>query len=857
MRCSSALAVLSPVLLVSALTHSSTIAQETPAPGVPLIGPIPEIQLSDEKWSATEDEQAQVAELIDSLAEIENPDYGFAPFMSGAQFAPVSDSSSFGPGIIMINHGLKTDESLRRLVALGPKALPQLLNRLSDETPTRLVMRHGGGFGGQWYGREVALNLAGKAEREAWTRLRESAPKDRFEEDVRTHQITIGDVCFVIIGQIVNRGYQSARYQPTACRVINSPTHDPLIADIVRGIWTSEAPAQQLLDSLLIDLNTKDTIHLQCGAAMRLLYYFPDQTAELIAARITGFDLREPTEDNDWRMIYEKNGLRTADFIKAVRASSHPAIIEALLHVVRQTDDPDNLHAAVTAGVVERAPDLVFDRMKQVVSTPPPPDQGPFSAEHNTLRAAAAYFPEKSRELFEIYRSYNSPAALRTTIHALDEPADRRDWMTAFLATLLDDKTDTGWEYGPDFDRQPIRICDEAAKVLADNYLDAVRFEYEKKPAHLDEQIEKIKRVISGESGVSFDPPERLVIPDDVPRRTPLHVVELDRSIRLIHPFSTRESIWLCGAYGGSKRYAWSLKLNAETGEVLKETPRAEGLGRVSLLDNAPPDRAYIYHGDERGHVSIHEARTGREIATITTPFHDGVQFNDPLQVRNLGDITVCGVDAEWIIAVTDDGALHSVDVASGEHRVEWREKSENPEVLGIQGTSRVLLEGVGGESLFDVPVQMWDQATKTRHTIEKVPFAGWHAAWGDLAWNRFCGISTLWNLAKSQQLVILEGEFPVASVACNSDQSRVFALRSDGSIDVFSVTDGIALAPLLHLLPPTEEDMEVSIVPGTDDRLLFWTGRPPTRTDDEGHRIREDRTVIAVFDYGESAANP
>lgn len=851
MRGDLALATSALVLVTFAVSASPAVAQGDDQSAAELLNPVPEIELDAGSWTATDDERQQIARLIDSLAGIEDPDYGFAPFMSGAQFAPVSDSSSFGAGIIMINHGLKTSDALRQLVAVGPMALPQLLERLTDETPTKLVMEHGGGFGAQWYAREIPMNLASEAERQARHRLDESTPDGAVDDHVNGHPVTIGDVCYVIIGQIVNRGYQSVRYQPTACRVINSPTHDPLIADIVRGIWTSDTPAQRLMDSLLIDLYTKDETDLQCGAAMRLLYYFPDKSAELIARRITGFDLRQPTADNEWRTIYEKNGVRAADFIKAVRASSHPAVIDALLHVVRQTDDPDNFQAAVTAAVVERAPDLVFDRMQQIVSTP---DQGPFGGEYHTLIAAATYFPEKSRELFEIYRGHNTIATLRSTIHALDKPADPRDWMTDYLSALLDDRRDTGWEYGPDYDRQPIRICDEAAKVLAQNYLDDVRFDYEKNPTYLDQQISKMKRVLAGETGISFAPPDRPVIPANLPQREAMRVTELGRRLTDIYAFSTKDVFWMGGGSRARAGYAWTTwTINAETGEVTDKVPLDQWHGGVNLLRNAPADREFAYHGYEGGDVSIHDVRTGRLIKTLATPFHDGVQFNDPLQVRNLSDITLCGVNGEWIIAVTQDGSLHSIDVETGRHRVEWREKSENLEVLGVQGTSRVLLEGVGGESLFDVPIQLWDQSTRTRRTIEKAPYAGWRVAWGDLAWNDFNGCATLWNLARTQELQLPDSEVPIESITCNSDQSRLFLLRSDGSVEVFAVRDGVKLDPIFRLLPPTTDDLDVSIAPGADDRLLFWLGRPRSRIAEDGQRIpAEPRTVIGVFDCGE-----
>src|SRR5262249_49492391 len=146
-----------------------------------------------------------------------------------------------------------------------------------------------------------------------------------------------------------------------------------------------------------------------------------------------------------------------------------------------------------------------------------------------------------------------------------------RSWMIKFLASLLDDKTDTRWKYGPDYDRQPIRICDEAAQVLAHDYLTGVRFEYEGNPAHLDEEIEKLKRVLAGEQDVVFAVPEEFVMPSDIPQQTAHHVVRVAAEVMEIYPFSTSELFW-----GGSgfcredEGCGWeTLTINPDSGKVL------------------------------------------------------------------------------------------------------------------------------------------------------------------------------------------------------------------------------------------------------------------------------------------------
>jgi hypothetical protein len=331
-------------------------------------------------------------------------------------------------------------------------------------------------------------------------------------------------------------------------------------------------------------------------------------------------------------------------------------------------------------------------------------------------------------------------------------------------------------------------------------------------------------------------------------------VVEVQARLGHLYPFSTEGEIWAGSGSLARSGYIWeTLKINPTTGDITGRTPLDRWKGGVNLLRNSSADREFSYHGYEGGDVLVHDARTGRLLKTIATPFHDGIGFGDPLQVRNLSDMTLCGVGSEWIIAVTQDGALHSIEVEGGRHRIEWKRESAHPEVIGVRGTSRVLLEGVDAKDLFDVPIRVWDQSTRALRTIEKVPYAGWCAAWGDLAWNDFNGCATLWNLAKARELKLPDSQMQIKDITCNDDQSRNFILRGDGSIEVFGVADGVRLKPLIRLVPPIREEMDASMVHGGERRRMFWLGLPPDRTDEQGRRTKAGgRAVIAIFDYGE-----
>jgi hypothetical protein len=238
--------------------------------------------------------------LIDSLGNIDNPDYGLSTTMSGASFSPVAGHSR-GGAFLLTDHALKPAPAIKQLVERGPEALPHLLAALDDQRPTKLKLEHKGGFGAMWFANELGGNPVNPLER----RILNNSKRDQgiLEKHIDSYTVKIGDVCLVAIGQIVGRGYQAVRYQPTACIVINSPTEDQELRKQVRAIWESKDPRQRLFESLLTDYATvADYVDgesfdiwgmagdLQCEAAMRLLYYFPKESAPLIAKRLR--DLR-------------------------------------------------------------------------------------------------------------------------------------------------------------------------------------------------------------------------------------------------------------------------------------------------------------------------------------------------------------------------------------------------------------------------------------------------------------------------------------------------------------------------------------------------------------------------------------
>jgi hypothetical protein len=297
-------------------------------------------------------EAKRIQALIADLASIDRPDFGLSATLSGHSFSPVAGQTQTG-ALLLTDHKIEPSAALRTLVELGPRALPFLLSALEDRTPTGLKMEHKGHVGGMRLANELSGNPVSPREREVLSRR--ARPVDA--RSIKAYTVKVGDVCMVAIGQIVGRPYRCVRYQPTAIIVINSPTEDPELRAELRAIWSSKDPTGTLLDSLLTDYATEGVFNgttldgwyrgseLQCSAALRLLYYFPKETAPFIAARLRSFDVKTAGDLDGWMRREVRNGARTDEFIQAVKWCKDPAIQQALRDLQQRTDDQDILTA--------------------------------------------------------------------------------------------------------------------------------------------------------------------------------------------------------------------------------------------------------------------------------------------------------------------------------------------------------------------------------------------------------------------------------------------------------------------------------------------------------------------------------
>jgi hypothetical protein len=245
--------------------------------------------------------RAETAEqLVDKLAQIDCPSPGVSDSATFDGF--IADEKGSTPTAMLLTeprHCLPDAE--RELVRRGGAALPVLIAHLDDKRPTKLVVGNDPSrkdaffYMAQYYSdeydardRTVPFIACGAG------RSCEDSPS--FEG---RYTLRVSDICFALIGQIVNRRLNAVRYQPTAILMVNSPIETPLLAERVRRDWAG-IDAGSLKPALLSDLHrdhfgaadAEDEKHALentwDGALRRLRFYYPDAYAGL-----TGSDLQK------------------------------------------------------------------------------------------------------------------------------------------------------------------------------------------------------------------------------------------------------------------------------------------------------------------------------------------------------------------------------------------------------------------------------------------------------------------------------------------------------------------------------------------------------------------------------------
>ncbi|MDB6024561.1 MAG: hypothetical protein JWM68_784 [Verrucomicrobiales bacterium] len=264
----------------------------------------------------------QTEDFVEQMPRISEIGYGYSAMFSGSQFLPEPDASEVHT-MVLGSQSPKNSAILERIVRRGILAVPSLLKHLDDARETKIPPISSM----EWTSWADEYDYNHRTTKDIPTGVN----KDAIGWN-ETHTITVGDLCFVALGQIVNRNFSATRYQPTGGLIVSSPTYSKRLCEVVRAKF--EGLTERKHRELLIqDFVMPDSEGRRNGASTRLAFYYPEVLERLVLKQ-----LAMPTYDvfkvNDFVRdeLYRNNSpdKRRMMFNEFIR-TNHPTFSDGIL----------------------------------------------------------------------------------------------------------------------------------------------------------------------------------------------------------------------------------------------------------------------------------------------------------------------------------------------------------------------------------------------------------------------------------------------------------------------------------------------------------------------------------------------
>lgn len=398
------------------------------------------------------------AALIEELQEVNSPITFYTSEFSYTEFPPLYPQLRFDEEPAWGESGLRT---IVELVEQGPDILPLLLNHLDDYRLTKTIFT---GDTIKTPGISAFLDYRPNdpTDLEAIERagLPRKNPGPDFDQTVDRYVLTVGDMCFALIGMITNRSYYPMIEEFGA--QLNSPLHSPQLIDAVRHRWNGKPDRLSLYQHLKADLEHGEP-RFAIPAATRLLYFFPDHSHQLVLSYFRRL-LKDPQ--------YEDSHLD--QFLQDTSWSRHPEIQGAMRRFLRSSSNPDHIFSAAWTYKGSTDPRARRELLLLANRTKSRRDPRYWLTTQTLLSLTLETFPQQKEETLASFLqnagSYACWAACKVCEEVDDPPITT-------LATLLTNRSPiTGARYlieGPgsvewpeDNDHLPYRISDQAYETI-------------------------------------------------------------------------------------------------------------------------------------------------------------------------------------------------------------------------------------------------------------------------------------------------------------------------------------------------------------------------------------------------------
>ena len=372
----------------------------------------------------------ELNKLIDDLVKVAEPGVGYSGLFSGSTFLPYADSEELGTFVFGGTYRSESDV-LRRIVAKGAEAVPTLVKHLSDDR--KIALEPLSGMMWMDFRDEYDFNARTRA-----TRPRD-VNRDMFgagEKHPDSHAVTVGDLCFVAIGQIVNRNFSATRYQPTGGLIVNSPTYSTRLRAVLVEEWT-DFTAEKHRRLLIQDFEKADHEERRIGAYWRLSFYYPEVVETLVlealkqpvlgVGKIDEFCLNTlyPAKPEDRKRLYD-------EFIRANGEHYSTGVINQLFDDLEKLEahEEQRLFPPLTAFSTQPRELLIqlFGKPESVKSSDCPPVT--VMSESERARLIGSLTHDQSKRIGEVVKqvflqhtedNYLAPACLKCLANRGDD----------------------------------------------------------------------------------------------------------------------------------------------------------------------------------------------------------------------------------------------------------------------------------------------------------------------------------------------------------------------------------------------------------------------------------------------------